>query len=459
MRLYKFLLFLAFVAVGSALVQEARPDETRAEPPVETTAELPPVQVDLRDSPLPNDGQHRENALPGVAASPGLTLQDLEAIAEQHNPTLCQAAMAIQAAEGQLVQAGLYPNPNLFYVADEIGNDGSQGLQGAGIGQEFITAHKRHFRQATAGSRVAQTTYAWQAQRYRVLNDVYRGFYNVLLAQKTIEANEQLVRIGDGALKTTERLRAAQAVSLAVVLQARIEAQTARISLNRARNRHQAAWRQLAAVVGCPDMPSQRLLGDVASNLPELTWEETLGRLMSQSPELAEAQAGVERAQHNLGLQSAARYPNFFVESAVKYDTGSRFTVADVAVTVPLPVFNRNQGNILSAQSSLIAAEKELQRVELDLRNRLAETFERYANARRQVDTYQQSILPDAKKSLELVSTGYREGEFDFLTLLTAQRTYFFVNLDYLASLALLWDTSVDLEGLLLRDSLSGGTD
>src|SRR5690554_5820864 len=57
-----------------------------------------------------------------------LTLADLERIAIESNPTLVQARMAIRAAEGSHLQAGLYPNPTLEYIADEIGNDGSEGL-------------------------------------------------------------------------------------------------------------------------------------------------------------------------------------------------------------------------------------------------------------------------------------------------------------------------------------------
>lgn len=60
----------------------------------------------------------------------------------------------------------------------------------------------------------------------------------------------------------------------------------------------------------------------------------------------------------------------------------------------------------------------------------LAAAFEPYADARRQVETYLARILPDAKQSLALVNAGYRAGEFDYLQVLTAQRTCFSVNLD-----------------------------
>jgi cobalt-zinc-cadmium efflux system outer membrane protein len=408
-------------------------------------SEPPPVQ--------PGDETNVPSPLSPIPA--GLTLDDLEAIAGESNPALVQAAMAVRAAEGRCVQAGLYPNPDLTYIGDEIGNGGTQGLQGAGFIQEIVTANKRQLNQATVSYEVEQARYAWETQRLRIINDVRIGYYSVLLAQKTVEVNEHLVRIGDEGLQTTEKLRAAKAVSLADVLQARIEAQRAHLSLNQAGNRHRSAWRQLTSVLGRPDMEPEPLVGDVEADLPDLNWDDALQHLLTCSPELAQAWAGVERARSNVSLQCAGRRPNFAIAAAAKYDTDNYDTVADIALVVPLPLFNRNQGNILAAQSELTAAENAVRRVELDLRNRLAQVYERYANARRQVESYTGSILPDAKQSLDLISAGYRAGEFNYLEVLTAQRTNFGVSLDYLNSLGQLRASAVELEGMLLRGSLT----
>jgi cobalt-zinc-cadmium efflux system outer membrane protein len=92
--------------------------------------------------------------------------------------------------------------------------------------------------------------------------------------------------------------------------------------------------------------------------------------------------------------------------------------------------------------------------MELDLQSRLAAAFERYANARQQVATYTADILPDAQTSLDIVADGYRQGEFGYLTLLTAQRTYFGANLAYLRALQSLRASAVEIEGYLLTGSL-----
>ena len=84
----------------------------------------------------------------------------------------------------------------------------------------------------------------------------------------------------------------------------------------------------------------------------------------------------------------------------------------------------------------------------------MAAAFEQYANARRQVEIYTDSVLPNARESLRLANLGYQAGEFGYVTLLTAQRTYFGVNLEYLNSLTELWARSVELEGMLLSGGL-----
>jgi len=402
-------------------------------------------EVAAPDAPLPRPPQQ-------LAA--GLTLNELEQIAEQSNPTLVQAAMAVRAAQGGYLQAGLYPNPVIGYVADEIGNDGAAGIQGGALRQELVTAGKLRLGRAIAGHEVQQTRYAWAAQRWRVLNDVRAGYYEVLLAQKMVEVNQQLVRIGEEGVQATEQLEAAQEVSRAEVLQVRIEAEKANLSLHAARNRHQAAWRRLSSVLGRPEMEPVSLAGDLTKDLPVLNWEDGLSRLLTESPQLGQARAGVERARCELARQCAERIPNLEIGSAVRRDDASRYTVADVELSLPLPLFNRNQGRIIGAQADLIAAEHEVRRVELDLRDRFAAAFERYANSRQQVEAYTNTILPHARASLDLIRIGYRQGEFGYLTLLTAQRTFFGVSLDYLASLGELWTRAVEIEGMLLRGGL-----
>ena len=125
-----------------------------------------------------------------------------------------------------------------------------------------------------------------------------------------------------------------------------------------------------------------------------------------------------------------------------------------VQMLVPIPIINHNQGAIRQAQNEIAAADFAVQQVELDLQNRLAPVYARYASAARNVQRYRFEILPTADKALGFVRRGYQAGELAFLNVIDAQRTYFRTNLQYLETLRELRTTTAEIEGLLLRDSL-----
>jgi outer membrane protein, heavy metal efflux system len=405
---------------------------------------------------LPPAGQTEQVPQPlGQPIAPaGMALAELEEMAVRCNPTVAQAANRVEAARGHCVQVGLYPNPVAGYIGAEIGNEGQGGQQGGFVGQEIVTAGKLRLNQSIALQEIRQAEWAWQAQRQRVVTDVRRSFYDVLVAQRAIELTEQLLRIGEEGVRSIEALTKAKEVARADALQAHIEAESARVLLERARNRHAAAWRHLAAVVGTANMPPRPLAGEAWDGLAVLTWEDTYSRLLAESPQLASAQTGVARAQAAVARECAQRVPNIDLQMAVQYDNATRDTFATVQAGVPMPLFNRNQGNIRRAHAELLAAQNDVQRVQLDLQQRLATVFEQYTTARYQVEKYSRDILPSAKASLDLANKGYRQGEYNYLFLLTAQRTYFQTNLTYLDALRELRTASTAIEGNLLSGSL-----
>ena len=143
-------------------------------------------------------------------------------------------------------------------------------------------------------------------------------------------------------------------------------------------------------------MEPRPLAGDIQDGLPQLTWDDAFARILAQSPQMAGAQTGVARAQAAVSRECAGRVPNLELQGTVQYDHATRDTFATVQVGIPMPIFNRNQGNILRAQAELLAAENEVQRVQLALRQRLAGVFEQYTNARYQAEKYSRDILPNA---------------------------------------------------------------
>lgn len=390
---------------------------------------------------------------PGAPQAP-LTLADLEGMALGNNPVLAQAAARVEAARGQWVQVGLPPNPTAGYSAAEIGDSGRAGQQGGFIAQEVITGGKLRLNRSVAAQEIQVAQQQLAAERFRVLNDVRIGFYAVLIAQRRIEIAAELVAIGQRSVSVVEQFIEREEASRVDLLQARVESNSAKILLENARNDYLGAWRRLTAVVAIPQMTPAPLTGDLQAGLGDVPFEAAMHRLLVASPELAAARANVDRAAQAVLRARAEPYPNVDLQGLVQHDNATSYDIAGVQIGMPIPILNRNQGGIRRAQAEWAAAESEVRRLELELQERLATVYQRYANARQQVETYTRQILPDAQSSLELVTNGYRQGEFGYLLLLTAQRTFFQTNLAYLESLGQLRETTVEMDGLLLTGSL-----
>lgn len=112
------------------------------------------------------------------------------------------------------------------------------------------------------------------------------------------------------------------------VLQTRVEANSARLQQVGARKSHAAAWRQLAAVVGVPDMEPAAIEGQLEDELPEPAWSDSVAKLLNGSPQLAPALAGIERAKAAVAAAWAQRTPNVEALAALRYNDGSDSTNA-----------------------------------------------------------------------------------------------------------------------------------
>jgi len=387
-----------------------------------------------------------------------LTLDALIGIALVNNPTLRQSAAVVDAQRGRMTQVGLYPNPIVGYMGSEIGDNNTAGQQGGYIEQEFVTAKKLQRNRAVAAQDVNQALWLQEQQRYRIENAVRLRYYDLLGAQRRVEIAENLQITAKRAADASRQLREAGEGTRPDLLQAEIEVQQAEILLANAKNEYVASWKQLTSVLGVPTLEPVPLAGNLNETPPEYYWEETLAWLVANSPEIQAARTTVARAHAALDRACVEPIPNIGMQTSVQQDKSSGDTIVGVQVGVPVPVFNRNQGNIAAAHADLRRAQEETLRVELELRERLATAFRRYQNAKQQVDRYREEIIPRAQESLNLLNEGYRRGELSFVQVLFAQRTYFQTNMAYVEALTDLWQSSVTISGLLLTPESESGT-
>jgi outer membrane protein, heavy metal efflux system len=417
-----------------------------------------PIRVQAAEQREAKEQQSGPEVLPDTPHS-SLSLEDLEAMAQVSNPSIARAQALVYAARGNWQQVGLPPNPVVGYSGQQIGSRGLAEQDGVVLNQEIIRGGKLKLNRLVAQQEVFRAEHELSRQQQRVQTDVRIAYFQVLVAQRQIDATTELMRIGQRGVKAAQDLFESKVVSKADMLQAKLEVENARILLQNSRNRHSAAWQRLTAVVGRNDLSPQALAGDVEESSGEYTWEETLERLSTSSPEIAIAMANIERARWVYQRAIAEPTPNLGVEGLVNWRDNGIGGRSDgtLQLTVPLPLWNRNQGAATQARFEAAAAERALEQLELDLQNRLAPVFERYASAKNQVERYREEILPIAQETLALTRERYEAGEAGeagFVNLLTVQRTYSQTRLNYLESLRELRVTEAEMGGLLLSGSL-----
>jgi cobalt-zinc-cadmium efflux system outer membrane protein len=174
-------------------------------------------------------------------------------------------------------------------------------------------------------------------------------------------------------------------------------------------------------------------------------WSELSSRLET-APQLRRAQSAVVGRDAQVALERAQRIPNLTVTvgSQRERELGRRQGV--IGVSLPLPLFNRNQGNTLSALRRADQARDDLEAERLRLNQALADAYQRAEVASTQTVTLRDQVLPAAQSAYDAAVTGFELGKFGFADVLDAQRTLFQTKAQYLRALADRYRSISDIE-------------
>jgi cobalt-zinc-cadmium efflux system outer membrane protein len=388
-----------------------------------------------------------------------LRLEDLEHLALENNPTLLQAAADIRAAEGRKMQAGLYPNPRMGYDGEEIStrDPSERAFHSFFIEQRIVTAGKlKHSRNIFAQEQ-RQAQAEQEAQRERVLNDVRLTYYQTLGAQRVVALRQELARIAQEAVDISAQLYNVGQADRPDLLEAEVVAQKAGLDLVNAKSQLEFQWQRLANIVGKPDLSRSPLAGDLDASCPEFNQRAITERLLRESPQLRVAQAKADRAEAALQRAKAEPYPDITLRAGYTYgrERGEKESLFLAGISIPLPIFDRNQGNIASALSERNRTKEEKRRIELVLRDRMAFTFNEYTTSKQSVERYQKVILPRAQTAYDLYLKRFKQMAAAYPQVLIAQRNLFETQVEYVRNQVNLWMSVTMIQGLLL----TGGMD
>lgn len=420
--------------------------------------DVPNVPASLRDAITLDAAEQNLNTVATstffddtTASRQGVSLQWIESLAIASHPAIAEARARVESTRGQYIQAGLPFNPVLQYQSDEVGNEGASGLHSLGLSQQIVTANKLSIAQQVQAQEIQKQSARLRVAELTVSARVRGLFAQSLVAQQRSQIADSIARVAEESLDSVSKLYEAEEVSKISVLQAKVELEQARIAAENAVTNYRASLQSLAAAAGGAELPDGPLVGDLEAMLVERPWEPLFAELSQMSPEMSLAGSELERAKWSLQLACAQVIPDVTVQAGAGYDGFSDDTFGVFGVSVPLPIRNRNQGNIRSARANVSAASAAIERTALDLQGRLAKAAGRYEVARTRYTRLQQSVIPNAEETFELSRQAFAAGELDYLQLLTAQRTLFNTQLAVLDAVGTASQTAAEIDAMVVR--------
>jgi outer membrane protein, heavy metal efflux system len=391
-----------------------------------------------------------------------VTLEEVQKIARDMNPTMRQAEAQIRAARARQQQAGLYPNPTVGYAGNEIrGGSFSGGEQGFFVQQTLVTAGKLKLGRDVFAKDAKLAEIEAEEQRGRVESAVKMAFLRVLAAQELLDTRRDLAKIAEDSAETQRRLMNTGQADETEVLAAEVESQRMRMAARMQENTLREEWRSLSAVIGQPEMAVAAVAGNLERDWPELNEEEAVATIATDSPALRIADGEAVKARAVLASAKREAIPDLTVRGGLEYNNESIGGIphatgweANAGLSVPIPIFNRNQGNIAAARADIDRAEQEKKRIALTLRERAAAVVDQYANARLMAVEYRDEMLPRAKKAYGLMVEKYGLALASYPRVLDMQWKLYELQAEYIMALERVWTNGIALQGYLLTDGL-----
>jgi cobalt-zinc-cadmium efflux system outer membrane protein len=395
--------------------------------------------------------------LPEASQASQLDLETLEHLALEHNPTLVQAGAQVRISRGKALQAGLWPNPDVGYVAEQIGAEGTAGeLQGIFFEQQIITGGKLELSRAKYLQEARQAELQVLAQRFRILQSVRIGYYEILVEQRRLELGRRLLENIEETNKTLSELINVGQANQTDLLQSEVELQRSRANLRRQERKLQGAWEELTAVIGMPELiasPLEDRLED--ASVATIDRETALTNLLTCSPEILFVRSEVARDRIALRRECREPVPNVNLRAEAGYNFEVEDAVAGVQIGLRLPIWDKNQGTIQQARAELMRAQAEVERIELRLRKRFASEFADYESALLLTESYRQGILPKAEESYQTQLKSFQNRRAAWPQVVVAQREYFELYDEYLDNLHDARVSETRINTFFLDDGLS----
>ena len=379
-----------------------------------------------------------------------LTLTQALALAEERHPGLNSARLEAQAAEGRATQAAACQNPTLSFEAENFGGKNEQkGLDTAEytaqIEQAFELGGKRGKRMHVATAERQLAGFDLEASRLDIRAETSRRFAGVLGAQARASLARETVALAEDFLKAVAARVGAGKVSPMEQEKAHVLLAQKRIALDQAQRDLETARIQLAAQWGSVRPIFECGAGDLLA-VPAFPPLAALTSRLPGNPDVARWVIEIERAQAVLARERAARLPDLTVAAGIRRSSETDSDTWVAGVSLPLPVFDRNQGGIQEAGSLLAKVEQQRRAAEVKAAADLATAHQSLAAVANRASALRDDVLPRVKTVFDAVQSGYTQGKYTYLEVLDAQRTLAESQAEYVDALISAHTALADLE-------------
>lgn len=400
---------------------------------------------------LPASGTSPENL--ELTTSSEVTLKNAIDLALENSPQLELARNEEEESTALVRQAGARPNPEFEVEVEELAWAGERdGFNTAelvfSLSQTIETAGKRGLRSRLANIEEQLSNWDYRGKRLDVIQDVTGTFIRVLAAQRKYALAEELHQLTSRVLEiVSERVKAGK-VSPLEQAKARVESSTSLLKLEQAKRELEVARSILASLWGSPEPVFLKALGDLKAISSPPAYEQLLP-LLAQNPDIARLSWEIKLADSELQSELAAQNSDLELSAGVQrsQETGDKAYIFGIGTE--LPVNDRNRGNITAAHLRTTRAETSRRMVELEIRTSLYELHRDFMLSYREITVLKKSVVPAAQHAFDAAREGYRQGKFEYLDVLDAQRTLFEAKDGYIEALAAYHKAKSGMERLI----------
>ena len=368
-----------------------------------------------------------------------LTLRQALALALTGSPELAMFDYDIRIAEAAVLQASLLPNPEASLEAENIAGTGSRGGARAAertlqLGQLIELAGKRRKRVAAARFNRELAEFDYEAKKREVFLNVHQAFIEVLAGQRGMAVNQEIVGLTESVLPDIRRRMEAGKTSPIELTRSNVAIATARIGLEQARRDMLGARHRLAAQWGSTKPRFSSAVGDLEES-PALPSLESLTARLASNPRVARFPAQHAQREAALARERAEGVPDVTLRGGVRHFAEGDDTAFVLGASVPIPLFDRNQGNIQAAREQIGRTDAERAFVEAKISAELAEAYHAAVAAREQIELFREIVMPQSDEALKMTTEGYQAGRFSYLEFLDVQRSLVTARQQYVQAL------------------------